>query len=310
LTLQFKAGTYVGDGTDNRNITGVGFTPKFVMTGDATGASDGKAMRADINPATDAESHSIGENSGFLADAIQAIQADGFQVGTSNRVNANAVTYHYMAWGGDATDIKTGSYAGNGADNRGITGVGFQPAWVVVFGTQNAHARHKMNSTGAAVDTGQYFTALANAADSIQSLDADGFTIGTSTDVNAAGQTYHFVAIKSNATNSFNSSFVGNATDNRSIAGVGFQPTGVIVKAVDANAGVYRTSTETGDNTMPFRAGAEFANGVQALEADGFQVGTDARVNVSGVTYHFLAFRAAPAAPVVDTKNTFFMVME
>lgn len=35
-----------------------------------------------------------------------------------------------------------------------------------------------------------------------------------------------------------------------------------------------------------------FANGIQTLEADGFQVGTDTTVNESGTTYAWVAFRA------------------
>ena len=32
-------------------------------------------------------------------------------------------------------------------------------------------------------------------------------------------------------------------------------------------------------------------NGIQALQANGFQLGTDASVNASGPTYHYIAVR-------------------
>ena len=37
---------------------------------------------------------------------------------------------------------------------------------------------------------------------------------------------------------------------------------------------------------------ATFASGIQALQADGFQVGTNCRVNTNGTTYNWVAFKA------------------
>ena len=48
------------------------------------------------------------------------------------RVNRTGTTYHYVAWNEIPGKVDVGTYTGNGADNRNITGVGFQPDFVMV----------------------------------------------------------------------------------------------------------------------------------------------------------------------------------
>ena len=87
-------------------------------------------------------------------------------------------------------------------------------------------------------------------------------------------------------------SYTGDGNDDRSISGVGFQPDLVIIKGDTAQRAVFRTSAMAGDATAVFTSNvALFADGIQALEVDGFQVGQDAHVNSNGVAYHYAAFR-------------------
>ena len=82
-------------------------------------------------------------------------------------------------------------------------------------------------------------------------------------------------------------SYTGNATDGRSITGVGFQPDVVIVKSASTGIAVLRTSSMSGDNTKPMTgATALTANQIQSLTSDGFTVGTDSAVNASSTTYY------------------------
>jgi hypothetical protein len=50
----------------------------------------------------------------------------------------------------------------------------------------------------------------------------------------------------------------------------------------------------TGDSTLRFTANGNGTNRLQALQSNGFQVGTDSSVNANGVTYHYVAFKAPP----------------
>ena len=86
-------------------------------------------------------------------------------------------------------------------------------------------------------------------------------------------------------------SYTGDGADNRAITGLGFQPDAVIIKGNTAQTAVIRTSTMTGDNTKPMvGATALTADLIQSLDAGGFTIGTDARVNSGGVTYYWAAF--------------------
>jgi hypothetical protein len=83
--------------------------------------------------------------------------------------------------------------------------------------------------------------------------------------------------------------YTGNATDDRSITGVGFQPDFSWVKRRDS-AGSHRlkdsirgaTKTLISNSTS---AESTEANVFQAFEADGFQLGSDSVLNASGATY-------------------------
>ena len=67
----------------------------------------------------------------------------------------------------------------------------------------------------------------------------------------------------------------------------------VIIKASDdTQEAVMRTSSMSGDNSKPMGANTVLtANLVQSLDADGFTIGNDARVNSNAVIYHWTAFR-------------------
>jgi len=83
--------------------------------------------------------------------------------------------------------------------------------------------------------------------------------------------------------------WTGNATDDRSITGVGFKPDWVWYKE-RSNVGdhtVHDIVRGAGERLFPNDPSAESldANSLQAFESDGFQIGTNADVNGNGETY-------------------------
>jgi len=94
--------------------------------------------------------------------------------------------------------IAKGTYTGDGNATKAITGVGFQPTALIVWGR-----------TGAAFDMGiktsddiGLSSAIVGAAisdDQIRSLDADGFTVGDGTDdanrLNINAESYNYIAL-------------------------------------------------------------------------------------------------------------------
>lgn len=81
--------SYVGNGNDNRNITGFGFDPTYVLVkgSELFEKFSQKTIIGDL-------SGDFNNSGGFLTDRIQGFVTDGFQVGTQTTVNQNGTTYH------------------------------------------------------------------------------------------------------------------------------------------------------------------------------------------------------------------------
>lgn len=203
------------------------------------------------------------------------------------------------SFGGTPMRLATGTYSGNGADNRAITGVGFQPDVVFIKCdcTQFALAR---TSTMAGDATKVLGNAGGLAPNHVQTLDADGFTVGNSTNVNVSGNTYYWTAFKAGDELKLGT-YVGDGTDNRSITGVGFQPVWVGTLG-DGDNSILRPASVAGDASYLFTGTGPIANRIQAMEADGFQVGSNLNVNEAGTTYHYIAWDAS--ANVTQTTYT------
>lgn len=198
-----------------------------------------------------------------------------------------------------AMQVKTITYTGNGADSRSITGCGFQPDVVIVKrqtfnNTKGAIIRTASMTGDNAKDLNATSTFTANL---IQGLEADGFQVGTDEGVNENSAVYHAVCFKAHSNDLKESTYTGNGADSRSITGVGFQPTLVIVFTSSSDNSsaypVYRQPGNSGDLTSTFSSGNGGANMIQALETDGFQVGTNERVNANTITYYYVALKDA-----------------
>ncbi|MGH7484096.1 MAG: DUF7483 domain-containing protein, partial [bacterium] len=326
----------MGTGVDDRNVTGVGFQPAFAWVKSDSGS------QAVMRPSSVAGDLSFQWNGTVGAvDKLQALQADGFQVGSNAQVNTSAATYHYLAIQDSVpvptstptytptatptntstftatntpTDtatftatftptntftptptsspmrVATGSFLGNAADDRAITGVGFRPDLVIAKCDcgQNAVIRTSTMIGDASKDPN---LGAALAPDYIQSLDADGFTVGTSNKVNNSGKTIYWVAMKAGDELHLGT-YVGDGTDNRSITGFGFQPAFVLTMA-DGNESVFRPASVAGDSSFRVAGSSSLANRIQAILADGFQVGSDQDVNLAGTAYHYVLWKAS-----------------
>lgn len=309
MALYVTSGTYTGDGTDNRNIsTSESFPIKFLWLHATTAQSNNAGGGIwSITPATDLAGPNY-QNDTAQSNIIQSLGTGTFQVGsgaTNYNANRSSVVYYYMALGGDDADIKLGSYTGNATDNRAITGVGFQPLAVFIMGTGNNIKVARFANTG---DTSHLLANSADSANLIQSLDSDGFTIGTESPVNTNSQTYYYVAIRSIPGQVSTGTYTGNASDNRSITGLGLNPEAMILKGANNAFPVWRSLQNVGDSTSPTQYNvANFANGIQSFITDGFTVGTGGTVNTNSVVYHYLAFATAPVATSVPDLRLAFI---
>ncbi len=103
------------------------------------------------------------------------------------------------------------------------------------------------------------------------------------------------------AVGSMNSgTYTGDGAASHAIAGLGFQPDLVIVKAVTAEHSYARTKD------MPAGMAKELASSqalqadlISSLDADGFTVGGNAAINAAGIEYHWVAMRAVSGSVAI-----------
>jgi hypothetical protein len=199
--------------------------------------------------------------------------------------------------------VLSGSYDGNGSDNRAIT-VGFRPDVVIVdsVGTTNGNDAIIRTSTMVG-DTSKAMDIYGTApeANQIQSLTATGFTVGTDPDVNegpaGTGRTFHWVAMKTGTGVMKVGTYTGNGTT-QTITGLGFTPVYVIVIPMDGEVVIQRSAPMQNGWSMGFTSEA-WNTAITAFLSDGFTVGS--RVNQNGVTYHYAAWAAVPGSVSVGS---------
>ncbi|MGE3843690.1 MAG: Ig-like domain-containing protein, partial [Vicinamibacterales bacterium] len=296
VRAEVLTGSYTGNGSDNRAITGLGFQPDVVLIKAATAQI---AVIRSSSMSGDASKKLEGANA-HVADRIQSLDAGGFTVGTNAQVNSNGTTYHWIAFKVRSGSMHVGTYSGNGS-SQSLTGVGFSPELVIIWNESTTQAVFRTSSMTTTYD----FAGGAPFNTRITSLDADGFTVGTSTRTNGSGSTYHYVAWNEIAAVTKSGSYTGNGTDNHSISGVGFQPEYLLVKGLNAG-GNYWTEQKTDSTGASTDAALEFGawgvetGEIKALESDGFKVGTSNESNQNAETYAYFAWVQQSGAPTIS----------
>jgi hypothetical protein len=290
--IRVESGSYTGNATDNRNITGVGFQPDAVIIKADTNQL---AVMRTSTMAGDATKPLSGATN-LSTNRIQALQSDGFQIGTDNQVNqggGSPPTYYWVAFKSYPGHMTLGTYTGNNT-SQSITGLGFSPEYVMVLGATNELAVQRMPAMARTYE----FEADNGSTTGITSLDSNGFSLGNDDEVNNNAVTYHYVAFNEDVDEMDTSSYTGNGAASRSIAGVGFQPDYAIVRAFNTSGtqreGVHKATAVPDPGSGFFTATAGITTGITALQSDGFQVGNNANVNNNTTPYAYVAFKDKP----------------
>ncbi len=288
-----KSGSYTGNAVDGRAID-VGFQPDVVIVkNDATRFAHVRTstMTGDMTKPLD------NGGAATYAGGIKALTSTGFVLGTDPNVNG-AGTFYWVAFKAAAGELKLGSYTGNNADNRSITGVGFKPDMVMLLpegGFEPSFHTSSMN-----VDE-TYNADSAASTDRIQSFEPDGFQVGASTAANQTGGTFHYVAWNTVPGRVAIGSYTGNGALNSGTTqqiSVGFTPEWALLRRADTNRPWIHKPASSGPSTNYSIYLADFTginNDLQYLQPLGFQVvangeGANDRANQTGVKYHYAAF--------------------
>ncbi|HVZ66957.1 MAG TPA: hypothetical protein VG917_01725 [Patescibacteria group bacterium] len=290
-SFEMAKGTYTGNGAYQR-ITNLGFQPDLIIIKGDT-AQAGVFRTSMMGGDSTAYLDSATAN---LAGAITAINPNGFTVGTSTTANSTGVTYYWVAYGNawnpmtatGASDFYIGAYYGNGIDNTNIGRLPLQADMVTV--KRSGATGGTFRSSSQAGDTSAFFAATNDTANNIQTLNSDGFQIGTTANVNTAANIYWYFGFKT-GTNFKVGSYSGTGSSH-GVSSVGLQPDYLWVKrsAGTATRGIQRTSDGVGNFALPFINVASITNAITSLDLDGFSVGTASETNASSTTYWYVAW--------------------
>jgi hypothetical protein len=285
-------GTYTGTGV-GFSITDLEFAPDLVIIKDTS--TNFSVFRTSIMGG-DATAY-LGTNVADFTGGITSLNSDGFTIGTNTIVNTNTNTYHWQAFGNawdphtntGSDEFAIGAYRGNGVDNRLIDNLVFTPDFFAVKNASTAYAVWKTPSMPD--DINSYFRETASGTNVIQRILAGQNTVelGSSSPANNSGVQNRWFAFKEGSQFNYGS-YVGDGVDNRSITGLGFQPDLAMVKRSTSTGGVFTPSNIDGDSSLFYGGTAAAADNIQALQTDGFQVGTNANVNALTGDYYYAAW--------------------
>ena len=265
---RMTVGAYTGNGVAGHAVTGVGFSPKLLVF------MSSSANNVVFHSTMGTLSYQLDAHSGNTM--LNSVDADGFTLGSDARVNGNGTTCYYIAWNTADGILDQSSYTGTGTDNLNVTGLGFQPEFVLVKSGSAYPAVHHAQSVGATADQSQFCTATANAANEIQALQSDGFQVGTAQEVNQAGAGYGYFAWK----RMILPAKLAITSVNGGAAPTAGTPFSVVVRAQDAAGNpanvILNTGVELSLNTGGGTLGGTLTGTIPA--------GTNS-VTISGVTY-------------------------
>ena len=291
--ISVRTGSYVGDGTVDRAISGVGFDAEFVLIKGGNGLSPvirTSSMNGD-------DSKELDGNNPNAPDMITSIDPDGFTVGTRDEVNEPGETFYWTAVTGDLSVLDVGAYIGIGVDNAVINWLNFQPAYAIIMAEDGEVAMQRFVDQ-VPDDSFAFFPDDAR-PNRIQYFYNGAIEIGDHPSVNANGQRYNYIAWAASAGTAGSGIYFGDGSDDRSISGLGFSPDAVLVRADGpGEPTMLRTDAVSGDSSFPLDDGFPLPNAIQGFEPDGFEVGTDPSVNEFGPDYFWAALHDPNPPPL------------
>ncbi len=281
---EMAEGSYTGDGTVSRTISGVGFQPQIVIV------KGQGAIPAVIRVSYMAVglSKSMADDAGMLTDGIVDLTADGFSIADGATVNGNGVEYEWIAFSNDPGDLFTGFYDGTGIAGQYYYGLGFQPDMMIIL----PHDDERPQFRTIDMPDGQSTTFVSDGLLSNRLLlfVANGFQVGNDPAVNQLGRQYGLIAWRQNAGEFEHGTYTGDGAASRNIAGPSFGPDWLLIKSEVSQPAIHRPRSLGNPWSAYFAAQGHVDDGITNFSANHFTVGDNAAVNESGQTFYYAAF--------------------
>ncbi len=295
--LNFPVLKIVASSGGNTTITGkvIGlanttFRVEFFSNGygiqDASGYGEARIYIGSVNVTTDASGNGVFSAvlNGVTLGTVETVTATSTQLSSGISIATSEFAGNIRA------NLKclmvTGTYSGTGVDNRTFTGLGFRPEALVIMqpGGGTSTPSYIKTSAMAGDSAKNMYTATSLQADFIQSLDGEGFTIGTS--LNTSSAVYHWIAFGA-GDNIDVGAYAGNGSS-QTVAGVGFSPD--MLWLANGSTSSMRWESSLSPNTYDFYTGNYSTLNITTLTSDGFSVDSNAAVNQSSQSLYYIAF--------------------
>lgn len=121
--MELATGSFVGSGTADRAITGVGFQPDVVIVHNASTIWGEPVIRTST---TTGGRKIISSDLALSTGMITSLDANGFTMNSGQRTNENGTRFHYVAWR-ERLGARVGTFASDGVAGDLAVTVPFQP---------------------------------------------------------------------------------------------------------------------------------------------------------------------------------------
>jgi hypothetical protein len=201
-----------------------------------------------------------------------------------------------------------GKYTGNGT-SQSVTGLPSKPVIVMVMSRSSGDRAVFKNASVSSTETNYFAHDFPSLTTAITSLDSTGFTVSSDGSVNTNLTVYDWIAFcGGNTTDIAEGIYTGSGVDNKTITGLGFKPTFVVIKqrngaSPGSSRGVWSATVLPATNSAPFHEAQLFTDAIKSLDTDGFTLGTDATVNGNTNTYTWIALKDVSGRKI--TQGTF-----
>ncbi len=195
--------------------------------------------------------------------------------------------------------MTTGTYTGDGQSLRQITGLGFEPAVVIIKADRGEPAVIRT----ASMPSGQakYLSENQSLRGGLMGVfSADGFEVSGADEVNRNNTRYDWIAFAAVAGRFAQDLYFGDGADGRSVE-VGFRPDYLMVVPHTNEESLQRSSAMPEDYCLPFGDGSAQSGRIISFTDTGFLIGSDDQVNQNNQEYSFLAWRAESLYTSVGT---------
>ena len=309
--LYFQTKIYTGDGNDDRDIvfdvTDTSMQPNMIWSarrdsGDNISLYD--SVRGDGKEFRTAESAGEYDRS----DNIQALNSNGFQVGTDGQVNADGGTYVSWAWKETAdAGFDMVAYTGNQTARTISHSLSAVPHWMIIKNRSNYSFQvyHHKNTSAPETEIMYLNTTAATSDSNVEWNDtaptSSVFTVGTDVGVNQTSQSHIAYLWSEKQGFSKFGSYTGNGNADGEFIYLGFKPAWFLCKNTQ-DAGdnwiVHDNKRDTFNVTdaglAPNTASAEFTDVDMDFLSNGVKMRNNTGRANSAKTFIYMAFAESP----------------